>query len=207
MKRLGMLFLMLAVFTLVACLAHARRLGMPPQRVSVSPSPEPLPSEMFSTVPLVQAAADTFHLAWFSFENAGGAADEQGWTSVDLTAQIDTFWHVAGGTELDGGDFGALIALEGAQSMWCGVDATSDPPFCGYAALPGYGNSWHQILISKVFDCDSLRLSYKVFWDSEPGYDRTWVEYLDPVSSDWNTFPVQGHGASLQGCDFIVRLF
>ncbi|MEE9271072.1 MAG: hypothetical protein V3V49_12515, partial [Candidatus Krumholzibacteria bacterium] len=138
---------------------------------------------------LATAATDTFHLAWYSF-NTGGAADPQGWTSVDLTTQIDTFFHVADATELDGGDFGGLIPLEGAQSMWCGQAPSPDPRFCGWAALPGYGNGWDQILVSDSLPGDSVRISYKVFWESEPGYDGTTVEYSGNGGLSWTRWPV-----------------
>ncbi|MDH3215374.1 MAG: hypothetical protein OEN01_03670 [Candidatus Krumholzibacteria bacterium] len=125
------------------------------------------------------APADTFLLASFSFDGPGGGGDAQGWASVDLTRQIDEFFHVADAGELDGGQFGRLAPLEGDQSMWCGVSPTSDPVFCRYASLPGYGNGWGQSLTSDTFYGDSIRICYRVAWDSELDYDWTRVQYLD----------------------------
>jgi hypothetical protein len=135
------------------------------------------------------AAADTFLLHEATFDGPGGELDPMGYTTRDMTGQIAVFWHVADGTELDGGDSGNLVPLSGARSMWCGQDASSAVPFCAYATLPGYGNGWEQILVSDALSGDSLSISYKVFWDSEGGYDGTEVEYaFDDVY--WYRFPV-----------------
>jgi hypothetical protein len=127
----------------------------------------------------VSLVADSI-LASYDFESG-----PQGWIDVDLTAQVDTFFHVADGAELDGGDSGGLVPLEGNQSLWCGQDVSLDPRFCGYVALPGYGNNWYQTFESKMFVADSLELSYLIFWDSEMGYDQTFVEYLTADGVTW----------------------
>jgi len=156
---------------------------------------------------MTSAAADTFHLAWYDFENAG-MPDTQGWTSVDITAQIDTFFHVADSTELDGGDFDRLIVIEGEKSMWCGQVASALPPFCDYATLPGYGNGWHQSLFSKVFECDSMGLYFEVIWDSEPSYDFTVVEYYDGVTDTWTQLSVgSGGGSYYDGWSTTIECF
>jgi hypothetical protein len=135
------------------------------------------------------ATADTFVLHFADFEGAGGP-DAMGYTTVDRTAQIARFFHVADGTELDGGQYGNLLPLNGLHSMWCGVDASTAAPYCGYATLPGYGNLWDQILESSVIAGDSLEFSYNIFWDSEPGYDGTVVEYTFDSGVTWTSFPV-----------------
>ncbi|MCH7793987.1 MAG: hypothetical protein IH900_02420, partial [Proteobacteria bacterium] len=84
---------------------------------------------------LSTAAADTFHLAWYSYD-AGPSPDPMGCVRIDLTSQIDTFFHVADASELNGGTFGNLIVLGsfGTQSIWCGVfGPTALPPYCGYS--------------------------------------------------------------------------
>ena len=89
------------------------------------------------------ALADTTVLAKFTFDT-GGAPDPQGWTTHDVTLQVDTFFHVAGVAELNGGNGGALLPLEGVQSLWCGLAPTGQLPECSYATLPGYGDNWRQ---------------------------------------------------------------
>ena len=143
-------------------------------------TPADLPADLqgYAGPQLSSAAADTFHLAWFSF--GSGSADAQGWVTIDLTAQFGTFYHIADGTELNGGTFGALLPQEGLQSLWCGKSPDLAVPFCGYATLPGYGNSWSQEFTSIVFaGCDSVTIDYKIFFDSEPGYDQTFIQSSD----------------------------
>ncbi|MFQ5512232.1 MAG: FlgD immunoglobulin-like domain containing protein, partial [Candidatus Krumholzibacteriia bacterium] len=151
--------------------------------------PAPAPDGFGAAPTLSAAAADTFNLGWFSFDVAG-AGNLQGWTTVDLTGQ-PIFWHAASGSgELTGGTFGNLLPLEGNVSMWCGQDISSAVPFCGYASLPGYGNSWDQVLQSTTLPGDSARISYKIFWDSESGYDGTSVEYSGDGGLTWTRLPV-----------------
>jgi hypothetical protein len=145
------------------------------------------------------AAVDTFLLHWADFDGPGGQPDAMGYTSVDLTDQIAAFFHVADGTELDGGSFGNLLPLSGGQSMWCGQDATTDPIFCGYFSLPGYGNGWDQILESSSLVGDSVSISYKVFFDSEWGYDGTAVEYTFDDGVTWMAFAVTDTFGGRQG--------
>ncbi|MFQ5511492.1 MAG: FlgD immunoglobulin-like domain containing protein [Candidatus Krumholzibacteriia bacterium] len=183
------------VATAIPGLSRAKKIAPVERPRFVSPpAPAVLPPDLRdSGSPMLSTAApDTFHLAWFDFDT-GGLPDTQGWTSADLTAQLDEFFHVADATDLDGGDFGRLIVLEGAQSLWCGTPASTAEPFCGWATLPGYGNRWDQRFTSKIFTgCDSVRISYKVMWDSEPGYDQTTVEYFDDATGNWVDFPVRG---------------
>ncbi len=70
---------------------------------------------MTSLAPAV--AVDTFCIVWFDFE----AMNWQGWTSLDRTAQVDTFFHVDDFAGLGGGSHGRLVALEGTKSLWCGA--------------------------------------------------------------------------------------
>lgn len=67
------------------------------------PEPAVLPAALEAArgPSLSTAVADTFHLAWFSFDSLG-VATRQGWTSFDRTVQ-DTFFHVANSVELNGG--------------------------------------------------------------------------------------------------------
>lgn len=149
-----------------------------------------LPPDLAAVMTPLQsaAAADTFVLHWATFDSPG--PDPMGWFGVDLTAQIDTFFHVADGTELDGGDGGFMVPLSGARSMWCGLAPSSAVPFCAYVTLPGYGNGWKQTLRSDPLPGDSLSLSYRVFWESEVGYDFTYVEYSFDGGTTWGAFSV-----------------
>jgi hypothetical protein len=138
---------------------------------------------------LSSAAADTFHLAWYGFDTAG-QPDKMGWVNVELTAQLLTAFHVASNAgELTGGTFGNLVPLVGNKSVWCGVPPQATVPFCGYFSLPGYGNTFDQYFSTGDLGVDSVIISYTVFWDSEPGYDATSLEWsTDGVN--WNAFAV-----------------
>lgn len=80
-----------------------------PERADISSLPPDIRARV-RRPSLIAAAADTFHLAWFSFDSLG-EPDKQGWISVDMTAQQDTFFHVAGPDELSGGTFGRLLPV------------------------------------------------------------------------------------------------
>ena len=123
------------------------------------------------------AAATTTVLYTASFD-VGGSCNPQGWTSLDMTAQIDVFFHVDDYAGLNPGDF---FPLDGTKSMWCGARTQTTGPLCRYAALPGYGNSWDQSFGTR--DCipvsgdGILNLSLIIRAESEPGYDFTFSEY------------------------------
>ena len=162
----------------------------PTYRIATEASDRPL----VNGLPLARtqrAALDTFVLATFGFENAGGGPDEQGWYGLDLTAQPDTFWHVASAVELDGGTFGNLLPLKDAKSLWCGV-SDQNPIACGYATAPGVGTGWRQYFTSRKFArSGDVAVSYIIWWDSEPGYDQTSFQYLDK-NGEWISPPGQG---------------
>ncbi len=139
------------------------------------------------------AAAGTTVLASYTFD-AGGGCDVQGWTSVDNTAQLGDFFHVDDFAGVPG-----YSAIEGLKSLWCGVPASSAIPWCAYATLPGYGNSWNQAFCTK--NCltvgNGVEISFLVKYDSEPGYDGTTVE-IDQCDNNWVV--VDGNGPA--GYDF-----
>jgi hypothetical protein len=126
------------------------------------------------------AAQETTYLAYYNFDDFH-SCDTQGWTSVDMTAQPGDFFHVDDFATCSPGTFGRLYAIEGTQSLWCGVcpDPGNDI-LCRYTDLPGYGNSWDQAFCTKncVFVDSFATVDYLIMWDSEPGYDATSVEYL-----------------------------
>ncbi|UCG50802.1 MAG: T9SS type A sorting domain-containing protein [Candidatus Latescibacterota bacterium] len=142
------------------------------------------------------AVLDTFVLATYSFDQ-GGSPSTEGWVGVDETSQQDTFFHVADAIELDGGDTGHLIVLEGTRSMWCGVDAAGQGEYCSWVSLPGYGNSWRQTFSSLPFPrVSDVEFAYIIRWDVEPWEDRIYVEYRDENNAwvpllagpPWNDF-------------------
>jgi len=63
--------------------------------------------------------------------------------------------------------------------MWCSVRANpADPYMCGWEAAPGYGENWVQDLRTDAFSfAGMITLSYHGIFDSEAGYDYTYVQY------------------------------
>ncbi len=124
------------------------------------------------------AAADTYCMVWYTFETNNW----MGWTPIDNTAQVDTFFHVD--------DFAGLgtswTPLEGLKSMWCGAEEDLDDPYmCSWEYAPGYGNYWNQMLTSDPFAFQgTISFTYTIRWDSEPGYDYTRIEY-DAGGGSW----------------------
>ena len=126
------------------------------------------------------AAVDTYCIVWYDFEHM----DLQGWSIIDETAQIDTFFHVDDFAGLGGGDFGRLLPIEGTKSAWCGVRPGDDFYMCTWQSAPGYGNSWDQVLTTDSFSFTGLlTFSYHGVFDSEDDWDKTYVEYC--AGEDW----------------------
>ncbi len=147
------------------------------------------------------AAVDTFVLGSWSFDT-DGAPDPQGWTTHDLTAQIDTFFHVAGYSEL----YPYLNPIDGSQSLWCGQANSAAEPFCSWTALPGYGNNWVQCFESKTFSLSGLALSYTISWDIEPGDDYAFLEMLDSTGA-WVALPVYYNDGYYDGTGLLDECF
>jgi hypothetical protein len=130
---------------------------------------------------MASAAADTYCIVWYDFEQMVW----QGWTQVDNTAQVDTFFHVDDFAGLGGGDFGRLVALEGTKSLWCGTPPGTDFYLCSWVNAPGYGNGWNQICYSDPIPFTGiLTWSFKIMHDSEPDWDMTYIEY-DAGDDNW----------------------
>lgn len=193
-RRIAAILLTLCVTLIgLSTTTHSRELPKAPPSLEEAPAPRALApgTGPIGSPALSNAATDTFHLAWYGFGGNGITGDPQGWTSADLTGQEGTHFHVAGATELTGGQTSALSPLSGARSMWCGRPASSQAPYCAYVALPGYGNLWEQYLITRKISADSVRITYTVFWDSEPGYDHGDLEW-SADSLTWTRLPVGG---------------
>jgi len=133
-------------------------------------------SELYSA-----AAVDTYCIVWYNFE----PADWQGFTTQDMTAQVDTWFHADDFAGLAGGTYGLLYPLEGSISIWCGARPGTDPYLCGWYYAPGYGNNWNQMMVSDPISfLGKLYISYHGMFDSEYDYDFTHVEY-DLGNDNW----------------------
>jgi hypothetical protein len=153
---------------------HVWRYWSPEQYVGHLSEVDPGLRDMYSS-----AAIDTYTLVWYDFENMNW----QGWTQVDNTAQHGEFFHADDFDGLGGGDFGRLVPIEGTKSLWCGARPGTDEYMCGWYNAPGYGNNWNQGIttIEDFIVSGTVHFSFHGVFDSEPGYDFTYVEYaVDP---------------------------
>jgi hypothetical protein len=183
MKKL--LFLGVILFFALAAFdpASGREVARPTVRPAKDWAPEQFAGQPgLEPEPLMEAAVDTYNIVRYTFDNH----DWQGWTRVDRTGQVDTFFHVDDFAGLGGGDFGGLVPIEGLKSMWCGARPNpTDPYLCSWKKAPGYGNAWNQWLVSDpIYFTGLLTLSYHGRFDSEPKYDYTYVEY-DGGNGNW----------------------
>jgi hypothetical protein len=130
------------------------------------------------------AAADTYCIVWFDFEQMNW----QGWTRIDNTRQADTFVTVEDFAGLGGGSHGRLVPLEGARSAWIGTRPGSDPYRCSWSpAAPGYGNGWDQWLVAWAPDT-LVEISYHLVCDTEEGKDFVTVGWYCGDDEVWATY-------------------
>ncbi len=185
----------LVLFALAACIGAAWVSASDARKVSNEPIRRERQTSMktsgltdggIAPARFAVAAANTTVLASYKW-NTGASCVTQGWVTQDLTQQTGDYVHVDNFAGLAGGTYGLLVPLAGSQSMWIGARANAgDPNLCGYAALPGYGNSWQQLLCSKCFTfTGNATVSYLASWDSEPGYDFTYAEYDAGCTGNW----------------------
>jgi hypothetical protein len=149
---------------------------------------EPLNSAEIGASMFQTAAATTVLLAWYQFDTPAGLPTKQGWVEHDMTGQLATYWHVDGIAPCN-----SIPPINGTKSMWCGQWATTADPWCGWGSLPGYGNNWDQSLATNVGNTVNS-VTYTIRWDSEPGYDFTYVEWWDPVNLVWVADPLVNGG-------------
>jgi len=184
MKRSVIVVSALVVLLCIAASAFAREpvtRGLRPERAWTQQEfPELTDPGLMGLVE--SAAVDTYCIVWYDFETMHW----QGWSRLDRTAQVDTFFHVDDFAGLGGGSHGRLIPLEGTKSMWCGARANAaDPYLCSWKDAPGYGNGWDQVLVAgPISFTGALTFSYKMLHDCEPDYDFVSVEY-DEGGTTW----------------------
>ena len=104
------------------------------------------------------AAVDTYTTVFYDFETISW----QGWTRLDQTAQIDTFWHVEDYLEPE---LASLPGpLEGMKSAWCGAPPAPSEYLCHWRLGRGYGDYWDQSFVSDTISFNGyLDISYNVF--------------------------------------------
>ncbi len=103
-----------------------------------------------------------------SFQDGSGSPNWNGWTHYDVTQPTDIRWQAS-----------TYFAVTGTYSAWCGADYAScvsgDP-------AGGYGNNYNEMLewrgtvANNGLSC-SVTVQANLQYDTEPGYDYSWVSY------------------------------
>ena len=134
--------------------------------------------------PLAPGNVDVPPLGYWTFDDGFGGPDPQGWTTVDRSAQIGTFFHIENFDFVHPVIWNPLI---GAQSLWCGKQPCAGPEVCNYLALPGYGNNWDQRFESIPFTMtDDAIINFRMRYDLETSYDYACLDYQG-TSGGWQT--------------------
>ncbi len=183
------------VILLVLCLAvgpaEARKAPEPVRTSEAPTNIGPFDGSLAPDSRFALAATNTTLLASFSFD-VGSTCSQQGWTVVDATAQVGTFWHVDDfvGANVNPGD--SLAVLAGTKSLWCGARAATPGVTCGYLTLPGYGNRWNQAWQTKtcVPVTGMLDVSFLIETDSDEWYDATFLEYTTDCTAPFSNWTV-----------------
>jgi len=137
----------------------------------VAPTPDPATSGTGNQAPGPGVIGAGVLQLW-TFDNANGTPNAQGWTPVDRTAQPPMF-HVVNGPAAPG---------FAGHAVWCGVGTSncSAMDACAYATLPGYGNNWKQFWATQSIGVDpnySTTVVFNLSYDMEPSYDFLYLEY------------------------------
>jgi hypothetical protein len=110
----------------------------------------------------------------------GGADPFEGWVAaIDGATNPAAYFQVITQAQWAADPWNPPVApiLAGQASAWIGRSASEARELCWPGGL-GYGNLWHQRLISPELTYDgsgSTGLSFKYFSDTDPGYDFTRV--------------------------------
>ncbi|HOX24919.1 MAG TPA: FlgD immunoglobulin-like domain containing protein [Candidatus Krumholzibacteria bacterium] len=156
------------ILFLLAVLLCAEPLVARPLPASARPQVRTAPAADWSAGAPAGASRDTVVLLGGPGRLDGRFQDEfdlpawHGWTSVDHTADVDTFWSISTFNAEALGGHGP-----GNHAMWCGTT------FPGGDA--GYGNGWHQHLGWSWTVPDTAAITVQVLarlnHDTEPGFD------------------------------------
>jgi hypothetical protein len=109
-----------------------------------------------------------------------------GWKGVDNTAMAPGYFNVK-----DNATLGQACVITGTKSLFCGATNAECSDLCFIDLIgTGYGNSWVQGVFTPTYTFDAgdqISLTYDATWESEVGYDFTYVilQTWDAVGSVW----------------------
>lgn len=174
------IFTILALLLLVISAVAARERGTEPGGADLQVRTQ---SVRFETDPKRTSAM--VPIASYTFDDGVGGPDPMGWTTMDASAQLGTFFHVDDFAGLGGGQWGTYTPISGSKSLWCGARPGGE--LCYYATLPGYGSRWDQRFTSTTFNViGDVTIAFVARFESESGYDYTALEYFTKTDR-WHT--------------------
>ncbi len=105
----------------------------------------------------------------------GATGDFQGWTSIDCTENLDTYFG-----RVTAEDFATdpvvpmMNAPDSQGQIWCGIHE-AEANELGFVTGMGYGNSYCQGAFSSAFPVGAVGVAFDYFQDSEFEWDYTYV--------------------------------
>jgi hypothetical protein len=160
----------------------------------ISPAGLPLAQALQSPTFARLTASDTTVVASWTFDDGMGGANPQNWTSFDRTEPgANLYFHVDDFAGLNAADY---APIQGARSLWCGARPCATPEVCNYLTLPGYGNLWDERFESVPFTVSGdVTVDFFMRWDTEPSYDKIFLEY-SAGAGPWQLLgEFDGHGS------------
>ncbi|MDI6809761.1 MAG: FlgD immunoglobulin-like domain containing protein [Candidatus Eisenbacteria bacterium] len=130
---------------------------------------------------------------WGGIPHSGLYLD--GWKSQDMLSSTDEYFrrHDLSDTPCSAWQPPNWGSPRGTYVFWAGVTTTEANYFC-YVTGSGYGNSWNQILENTIaMSGDAVTtLEFDYAYDSEIGYDSSFVEINLPGTGSWSKLPLSG---------------
>ncbi len=130
----------------------------------------------------------------FTFDDGAGGPATAGWTTIDLTVQEGTWWHMAStsisnghGTDMSAaGQPWTVGDSDNDYALWCGREAV-----CGWVHSTGYGNNWEQYVgLSQPGFSTDLVVNFALNSDFE---GPTWDFFMLEIEVDGQAIEVFRH--------------
>jgi len=114
----------------------------------------------------------------WDFEGDGGLGDLQGWTSIDLTANLDDYFGRVSAADFDADPCNPMMNLPDSEwQIWCGMHEAQAAEL-DYVTGMGYGDEFCQSAFSPLFPVGDVSIEFSYFNDTEVDWDYTFLNVL-----------------------------
>lgn len=114
----------------------------------------------------------------WDFEGDGGAGALQGWTSRDLTANLDDYFGRVSEADFSADPCNPMMNLPDSEwQIWCGIHE-EDANLLDYIDGMGYGNDFCQSAFSPLFPVGDVSIEFSYFNETELDWDYTYLYIL-----------------------------